>query len=139
MLPENIPDRGLASQAEFCAWLDRWQITSSLGLKLMEVDANLPFRVQIISGHRTDKEQIALGRAGRPAAPVDRSTHTECPATGADLWPEVAPVVSVKALFGSAVVRAGLRWGGGSPVGSLESDEPGIPSDWNHVDEGPRM
>lgn len=89
--------------------------------------------VSIISGYRTPEQQEALRQAGRPAAHPDRSTHLACPATGADLRLSVTPTTAIKARFGQAAIRAGLRWGGGSPV-----DDNGIPSDWNHVDLGPR-
>lgn len=89
--------------------------------------------VWIISGFRTDATQRALRRAGRPAADVDRSTHTSCPATGVDVSLGFVPTDVLKAFWGRSAVVAGLRWGGGSAV-----DEKGLPTDWNHVDVGPR-
>lgn len=88
--------------------------------------------IAIISGYRTPERQRELIEEGRPAAPVGLSTHTTCPATGADLRiPHDS--VAFKWFFGATVEAAGLRWGGGSP-----KDDIGIPSDWNHVDLGPR-
>ena len=83
-------------------------------------------------------ESFGVRAEGRPTADNDRSTHVApCPATGADLWPSVTPINVVVARLGAEAVHAGLRWGGGSPVGSKDSDAPGIPSDWQHVDLGP--
>jgi len=90
--------------------------------------------VQIISGGRTPAEQNALRRKGRPTADNDRSTHLSCPATGIDVTLGFAPVGAMKATWGRIVVFEGLRWGGGS-----SSDSSGIPSDWPHVDRGPRV
>jgi len=95
----------------------------------------MPWALTVISGYRTPEEQNALRADGRPAANNDRSTHLSCPATGADLWIVGAEVTrELKAIFGSAAQAAGLRWGGGSAP-----DSDGIPSDWNHVDLGPRV
>jgi len=91
--------------------------------------------VEMISGHRTCRQQMALARAGRPAAACDVSTHTSCPATGADFrLPGLSDTRVLKSLFGSSVIQAGLRWGGGSPV----DPETNIPSDWPHIDLGRR-
>lgn len=115
----------------------RWQIEPELATRLMRMDRF--FRelagvgLQIISGYRTAEEQNTLDRDGRPAAPDHLSTHRECPATGADLQPETAATLALKGKFGAAARYAGLRWGGGSPP-----DRDGLPSDWNHVDLGPR-
>lgn len=109
-------------------------IAPELARRLILMQSFLPFPLDIISGHRTKEEQDGLRRAGRPAADDDLSTHRACPATGADVWPPtVTPVDAVKATIGAAGMKAGLRWGGGSPVGPA-----GIPSDWNHFDLGPR-
>lgn len=114
--------------------LARWRISCELARRLLVMSARVPFGLYIISGWRSIEDQLRLARAGRPAADPDISTHTSCPATGADLETDIAVVPSVKAAFGRAAVEAGLRWGGGSPV----DPETGIPSDWNHVDLGPR-
>jgi hypothetical protein len=93
----------------------------------------VPFDLTIISGFRSPARQEELRKAGRPAAPVHLSNHTVCPARALDFRVSVTPTPDVKAAFGAAAVRVGFRWGGGSPV-----DDRGIPSDWNHVDLGPR-
>lgn len=90
--------------------------------------------LEVISGYRTPEAQKALAKRGRPAAPVPLSNHTICPARGADLRIVGAiPSQEMKKEFGRAAEDAGLRWGGGSA-----RDADGIPSDWNHVDLGPR-
>lgn len=89
--------------------------------------------VWIISGYRTRFEQMELGRRGRPAAEDRLSTHRSCPATGVDISLGSLPSVDLKLFWGQMVESVGLRWGGGS-----RRDERGIPSDWQHVDRGPR-
>jgi len=89
--------------------------------------------VTLISGWRTRREQAALGRAGRPAAADDVSTHRSCPATGVDVNLGLAPTRIQKAIWGRIVTLNGLRWGGGGAV-----DPGGIPKDWGHIDRGPR-
>ena len=117
-----------------CILTQRWGISLALADKLLRFSALAgDLGLMIISGYRTCEHQMALGRAGRPAAPCDVSTHVSCPATGADLFTTPTPVVSVKARFVAEATFAGLRVGGGSPV-----DDAGIPSDWNHVDLGRR-
>jgi hypothetical protein len=86
----------------------------------------------VISGYRTQETQDRLRREGRPAASDACSTHRTLPATGADVRVATFPTRAVKATWGRIAVLHGLRWGGGSPL------EDGIPSDWNHVDLGPR-
>lgn len=117
--------------------VDRWGIAGELAVRLMLMADNFQRRtgagLSIISGFRSSAEQRELEAAGRPAAPDELSTHRSCPATGADLRPELAVTTSVKILFGEAAAMSGLRWGGGSPL-----DGDGIPTDWNHVDLGPR-
>lgn len=121
-----------------CALEREWGIAAELGRKLVRMqdlfqqDTGLDLRV--ISGMRTCEKQRELDRRSRPTAPCELSTHTTCPATGADLKIMGAfPSLQVKQQFGNAAVTAGLRWGGGS-----ERSERGIPLDWNHVDLGPR-
>ena len=89
--------------------------------------------VWIISGFRTRLEQLQLRRSGRPAAPDELSTHRSCPATGVDISLGALPSRDKKLFWGQMVQSNGLRWGGGSEV-----DSGGIPSDWRHVDRGPR-
>lgn len=125
--PEATPER-------VCAIAQQWKIDAELALRLHLLAWELQLPVSIISGARTPEEQEALRRAGRPTAPDNLSTHLSCPATGADLRVHVPLTESVKSAFGMAARRAGLRWGGGSPRNAH-----GIPSDWNHVDLGPRL
>lgn len=89
--------------------------------------------VTLISGARSEAEQDALRQQGRPTAPRGVSTHTSCPATGADLRIGLGPTRVLKAILGRTMVMEGLRWGGGGAV-----DSGGIPADWNHFDLGPR-
>ena len=136
--PDPVPESGLPTvvtmQTDPCALSSRWKIHPQLASALVSMSAMLPFGFEVISGFRTVERQRQLMAEGRPAADPAVSTHTICPATGADLRVSVAPVDTVKAQLGSAAVFAGLRWGGGSPV----NPGTGIPSDWNHVDLGPR-
>lgn len=118
-----------------CILSERWIIAPELAEKIVRMSASLPFGISMISGFRTKAEQDQLRKDGRPAADDRLSTHRSCPATGADLRVSVAVTDAVKATFGQAAVSAGLRWGGGSPV----DPQTGIPSDWNHVDLGPRQ
>lgn len=117
--------------------VERWGIAPELAVRLMLMADTFRIRtssgLRIISGFRTAEEQRELEREGRPAAPDRLSTHRGCPATGADVSPELAVTPSVKVLLGEAAMLSGLRWGGGSP-----RDANGIPTDWNHVDLGPR-
>ena len=129
MLPQPIH-----AHTDPCALAAWWGLSLELATRLVAFTVLAgDLGLSIISGYRTCDEQTALGAAGRPAAPCDLSTHVACPATGADLLTLPFPVVSVKARFLAEGTLAGLRVGGGSPVDSL-----GIPSDWNHVDLGPR-
>jgi len=117
----------------FCVWLAKWGLALDLGMKLQRMQELFPTRLLIFSGFRTHEQQEELQEEGRPAAPVDVSTHTTCPATGADVRPDIAWDPAVILTFGSAAVSAGLRWGGGGPI-----DETGIPIDRSHLDLGPR-
>ena len=118
---------------DMCQLAQRWRIAQELAFKLQDMAHRLPYQVSIISGYRSVEEQNVLIEEGK-GAPLNRSTHVTCPATGADLWVAVAVTDVVKAVFGEAAVSSGLRWGGGSSV----DPQTGIPSDWNHVDLGPR-
>jgi len=131
MLPETIyPDW---HDEQICRLQDRWKIAGVLATKLVCMANRLPFRIQIISGFRTKEHQERLIREGR-GAPVNLSTHTTCPATGADLACGIAVTDVVKATLGEAATACGLRWGGGS----TPDPNTGIPWDWQHVDLGPR-
>lgn len=130
MLPQTI-----SPETDYCQLAERWTIHPTLAQKLVAMTYELPFAIRIISGYRTPAEQDELRRQGRPTADNDKSTHLSCPATGADLQPAVAATYRVQADLGAAATRQGLRWGGGSPT----DPETGIPSDWPHVDLGPRI
>jgi hypothetical protein len=127
MIPETVSET-----TDPCQLARRWIIATELAERIVCLTHHVPFSFQIISGWRDRDEQESLIRAGRGAA-MDKSTHTSCPATGADLWPLVAVTTNVKGYLGAACTLCGLRWGGGSSL-----DEDGLPWDWNHVDLGPR-
>ncbi len=112
-----------------------WGISDQLAQRLVMLAGRLEFPIEIISGLRTPEEQDQLRAEGFPAADNDLSTHLTCPATGVDVWPGIAVTNVVKARLGAEAVHAGLRWGGGSQVDPAT----GIPSDWNHLDLGPRL
>jgi len=116
-----------------CDIIRRWKVAPQVAERAVRMANLLPFDISIISGYRSPEHQEELIKQGRPAAPVGLSNHTSCPATALDF--RVAPTAtrSVKAEFGRAATMVGFRWGGGSPP-----DDAGIPSDWNHVDLGPR-
>ena len=130
MIPQPV-----TSETDYCVLADRWQVSQILAWNLVRMTRRLEFGFSIISGYRTVGEQEALRAAGRPTAPAGTSTHTVCPAQGVDVWPSIAVTDVVKARLGEAAVSVGLRWGGGSPI----DPETGIPSDWNHLDLGPRV
>lgn len=122
---------------DLCRQARRWGVNDQL-LQLTAVAA-AKFRqetgrsVWIISGYRTEQQQRDLKKQGRPTAPEGKSTHRTCPATGLDVWIGALPSRLLKAIWGRQVAMVGLRWGGGSP-----NDDIGIPSDWPHLDLGPR-
>jgi len=143
MIRETLPNSRDAepSQERLCSLAQRWGIRFDLARRLVAMSQRLEFPVQIISGSRSRTEQTALLETGRPTARFELSTHANefedgsCRlATGADLSPLVAHVGAVRARMGAEAVFAGLRWGGGSQV----DPSTGIPSDWQHVDLGPR-
>lgn len=92
-------------------------------------------RVDIISGFRTAAKQDALRAAGRPTAPNELSTHLTCPSTGMDISLFPLPTRVMIVIWGRIVVFGGLQWGGRSPI----DPDTGIPSDWKHIDLGPRV
>lgn len=150
MLPELL-GADPNDRAAWCKLAVRWKIVPELAYRLSIMAAACPFGLNIISGYRTAEKQAELEREGRPTAPDALSTHRSCPATGADLLPVNVETSSnvVRASFGAAAVRAGLRWGGGSELTYTKlpaNAKPppgwkpvGIPKDWNHVDLGPRQ
>jgi hypothetical protein len=131
MIPELIEPM---AEGTVCHLVEKWRISRELAESLVYLARNLPFGLQIISGYRSEEEQEKLREEGRPTAPPGRSTHTSCPATGADLMPVAHPADQIKLEMGRVARLAGLRWGGGSPI----HEKTGIPSDWNHFDLGPR-
>jgi len=141
MIAQPIPIKAEQDWPAFCGWVARWGISVDLGVRLVEMQANFPGTLKIFSGRRSEAQQDALREEGRPTADNDRSTHLDCPAaTGADVTPVVTPMLApgdvvseVTVAFGLAASKAGLRWGGGGPIGPT-----GIPRDWKHVDLGPR-
>ncbi len=132
-----MPERERLADADECSLSERWKV--SLDTIHRVIAAAQDFRTEtgrdvwIISGWRSQREQRALSRAGRPAAADDLSTHRSCPATGVDISLGPRPSGFLKARWGHFTLIHGLRWGGGSAV-----DEVGIPIDWQHVDLGPR-
>jgi len=124
----------ISPETDPCTIETMWLIVPELAQRIVRMASILPFKLILFSGYRTEEHQDELRRKGRPAAPRGVSTHTSCPATGADLKPAITATNVVKATFGAAVHASGLRWGGGSPI----NPDTGIPSDWKHVDLGPR-
>lgn len=121
-----------------CELEQQWMIEPALAYRVARVmerwQREMGTEIRVISGFRTASEQESLRRRGRPAASVDRSNHTVCPARAVDLYIGPLPTNVQKLRLGVMVFDEGLRWGGGSPV----NPDTGIPSDWNHVDLGPR-
>lgn len=132
-----MPERETLPGADACEISSRWLVDIRTAERV--VRAATAFRVQtgrdvwIISGHRTERRQRELTAAGRPTASPELSTHLSCPATGVDVSLGPMPTRAMIAIWGRLAVESGLRWGGGSAVGA-----DGIPSDWPHVDLGPR-
>lgn len=128
MIPQPIED-----STDPCELGPRWGIALQLAIKLVAFRLRLGLPLTIISGFRTAAHQAELGSlpdCGSGARPC--STHTTCPAIGADVWPGVAVTNAVKAHMMRAAAEVGLRMGGGSPL-----DADGFPTDWNHLDLGP--
>ncbi len=111
-------------------------VTFAVGVAavIREFELHTSHGLEVISGFRTDRQQRDLGRRGRPAAPVDVSNHTRCPATAVDFRIIGFATDQTKTALGEFATFNGLRWGGGSAV----DPQTGIPSDWPHVDTGPR-
>lgn len=134
----------LEPQTDVCQLADRWKIDIRLSVMLtimrVEVGRDARWRgfagqepsLYMISGYRDPERQAAIcrdledGGSGRPCADPSRSTHTSCPATGADLRVE-GMAGSVYELLGAIWKRLGGRWGG-----EFSSPDP------NHFDMGPR-
>ena len=132
-----MPAREVITDSDVCFLARKWRV----GLDTMErvwssaqdFLQELGRPVWIISGWRSPQEQRELGRRGRPTAPPNLSTHLSCPATGVDISFGHFASTFEKSVWGQIVMRNGLRWGGGS-----ELDDNGLPTDWQHVDRGPR-
>jgi len=121
---------------DWCRLAQTWLISNELAQRLVEMTRRLPFGLWIYSGYRSPEDQQQLvNDPEKTAAAVDLSTHTTCPATGADITPDVEATRAIKAEMGAVAIQVGLRWGGGAPV-----DDVGIPvgAEWHHVDLGPR-
>jgi len=134
-----VPAREFITDTHHCSLAERWgvDVDTMRRVWLSAEDYELETggrRVQIISGFRTQQQQLSLGRSGRPTAPDDRSTHRSCPATGVDVSLGLLPSNFLKATWGRIALVNGLRWGGGGRV----DPDTGIPLDWPHVDRGPR-
>ena len=132
-----MPEREVLTLSDPCVLSGTWGVEADVMARVVraaQLYTNFTRSpVWIISGSRTRWEQMQLGRSGRPTAADSVSTHRSCPATGVDISLGALPSTEKKRFWGQMVESNGLRWGGGSPV----SD--GIPSDWQHVDRGPRL
>lgn len=156
MIPQRVPGT-LDSQQAVCEFAGKWMLSYELAFRLQKMQELFEVGfLMIISGYREPQHQLDMIKSGDATLAPEKSTHCSCPATGADLEPQLGPAgfflpawagplyfgivhldptEQVKALMGSAAVHAGLRWGGGAAV-----DRNGIPikNEWRHVDLGPR-
>lgn len=134
---DPIPEREVLTLSDPCVLSGTWGVDVDIMRRVVgaaQLYTNFTRSpVWIISGFRTRFEQMHLSRSGRPTAPDELSTHRSCPATGVDISLGSLPSHHKKKFWGQMVEVSGLRWGGGSQV-----DAEGIPSDWQHVDGGPR-
>ena len=132
-----MPEREVIGLSDPCVLGSTWGVDGDVMARVFraaELYTNFTRSpVWIISGSRTRLEQLRLGRSGRPAAPDELSTHRSCPATGVDISLGALPSSAKKRFWGQMVEANGLRWGGGSEI------RDGIPSDWQHLDAGPRV
>lgn len=132
-----MPEREAVTASDYMDLSRRWKLDPSfiyrLQLAAEDFERETRRTVVLISGWRSRLEQERLGRSGRPAAPDNVSTHRSCPATGADVSFGHGVVRIEKHIWGRILMLNGLRMGGGSKL-----DENGIPTDWQHVDAGPR-
>ena len=133
-----MPERETIAGRDACELAEAWGVRPDIMQKAIRaadiylMQTRSP--VWIISGYRSWAEQQRLGKTGRPAAADEKSTHRTCPATGMDISLGSWVDRDKKVYWGQVVELVGLRWGGGSKV-----DEHGIPSDWQHIDAGPRL
>lgn len=132
-----MPEREVIGLSDPCVLAGTWAVDQDVMARVFraaELYTNFTRSpVWIISGSRTRWEQMQLGRSGRPTAPDAVSTHRSCPATGVDISLGPLPSSEKKRFWGQMAEASGLRWGGGSEF------RDGIPSDWQHVDRGPRV
>jgi hypothetical protein len=132
-----VPERETITGKDVCDLAERWKVDPAflrrVQLAAQDFESETRRTVRIISGHRTAAEQARLGRQGRPTTSDELSTHRSCPATGVDLNFGFGLVRTEKHIWGRILFMNGLRWGGGSKL-----DANGIPTDWQHVDAGPR-
>ena len=132
-----MPERERITDLDACALSVRWGLdlvfAERLLLSAQDMESETGRQVSIISGYRTRAEQRALRRSGRPAAADETSTHRSCPSTGADVSMGFGVVVTEKHIWGRILLMNGLRWGGGSLL-----DDDLTPTDWQHLDAGPR-
>ena len=132
-----MPNPEFITGLDACQLSERWGLDPRMAEKLLLSAQDFWFEtrrsVSIVSGYRTRAEQTALRRKGRPTAPDEISTHRSCPATGADISMGPGLVVTEKHIWGRILFMNGLRWGGGSPL-----DDDLVPTDWQHLDAGPR-
>jgi len=138
-----MPEPEQVSGADPCELATRWGVSETTMRRVVSAADRYAERtgkpVEIVSGFRTDAQQDALRRSGRPAARNDRSTHLSCPATGVDVRLGFAPSNFEIVTWGEIAMTQGLRWGGGGKVTKPVPGFPaGIPVDWQHVDRGPR-
>jgi hypothetical protein len=133
-----VPERETIAGRDTCQLAEKWGVRPDIMQKAIRaadiylMQTRSP--VWIISGYRSSAEQQRLGKMGRPTAADEKSTHRTCPATGMDISLGSWVARDKKVYWGQVVELVGLRWGGGSPV-----DDHGIPSDWQHIDTGPRL
>lgn len=108
-------------------------VMQRLARSAVDFEAETGRQVWIISGYRTKKEQDGLRQRGRPTADENKSTHRSCPSTGVDISLGFGPTTEMKHIWSRILFMNGLRMGGGSPI-----DDDLLPTDWQHVDAGPR-
>lgn len=132
MIPERLEPG--ANDERVTTFARKWGVSCELAAKIHVAADFFPWPVQMVSGYRTPEHQQSLP----DGAPVAVSTHTSCPATGADLqvigFTKSDAPDQVRRAFGAIVQMVGMRWGGGSST----DPRTGFPTDWNHVDLGPR-
>jgi len=133
-----MPTSEIIAQEEVCTLAERWVVMPSVMARLhrsaKEFEEETGRAVWIVSGYRTKTEQDALRARGRPTATENRSTHRSCPSTGVDITLGFGPTTEMKHIWARILFMNGLRMGGGSPL-----DDDLLPTDWQHVDEGPRI